>query len=382
MRIVADRELPLAETAFAEFGEISLVDGRRLDRNDLQGAEVLLVRSVTRVNRELLHGTPVRIVGTATAGTDHLDIAYLDERGIAYFNAAGCNARAVAEFVLACALLAGPMVTGQSTSLSIGIVGFGHVGKLVAAVFGALGFNCLVNDPPLAAQSNDLDFVSLDEVLGADIVTLHVPLSDAGSYRTRGLIGAAELRKMRDEVLLVNAARGGVIDEHALLEWASVRPRALALDCWIGEPLVDTRLMRCAALATPHIAGHTVEARLRATVMLARQLAAYLSVDPVWSPETDEPVDVAGLEDRSGEPSAALREVVLRCCDPRIATGWLRESLDCDEPERARLFDQRRRDAAVRREFSHYRIASSRLQSDTVSRLQALGFHTTMNGPA
>ncbi len=374
MRLFVDREIRGAAEVFARFGDVTLFSGRALSRVELKHADVLLVRSVSRVNAALLDGTPVRIVGTATAGTDHLDLSYLQERGIEVFDAAGCNARAVAEYVLACCLAAGVLQQRPATALSIGVIGYGNVGKQVAALFAALGMSCVINDPPLAAAGSTVAGATLEAALASDIVTVHVPLTDGGDHPTRGLLGAAELAAINDDALLINAARGGVVDERALLAWAQQRERAIALDCWVGEPSIAPELLRRVTLATPHIAGHTIEARERAASLLVDALAASVGdTEPAMRGEPEHTViDTTNADDRL----AGVRAAVLACCDPRVPTTHLRATLELDPAARAGAFDQLRRDAAGRREFTHYRIATAGLQSDTVACLRALGFQT------
>lgn len=374
MRLLVDREIRGAPDVFARFGDVTLFSGRTLKRTDLVPADVLLVRSVTRIDADLLDGTPVRIVGTATAGTDHLDLDYLSERGIEVFDAAGCNARAVAEYVLACALLASALQRRPAAELRIGVIGYGNVGKQVAALFTALGMPCVINDPPLAAAGSDISLETLEAALACDIVTLHVPLTDDGAHPTRGLIAAAELAAINDDALLINAARGGVVDEHALLTWMRQRERAIALDCWVNEPSVAPELLRRVTLASPHIAGHTIEARERAASLLVDALAACLG-DTVPATTGKRKSGVIDSVDSAGR-FATVRTAVLACCDPRVPTTRLRATLALDPGARAGAFDQLRRDAAGRREFTHYRIATAGLQSDTVACLRALGFQT------
>jgi erythronate-4-phosphate dehydrogenase len=379
VRIIADRHIPDAAIAFSDFGDVLLVDGRNLTRRQIGDAEVLLVRSVTQVDSSLLDGSKVGFVGTATSGTDHLDKAYLDERGIRYFDAAGCNARAVAEYVVACGFLCGKLATNHPGSLQAGIVGFGHVGKMVASLFDALGVRCVVNDPLLALHNTNDQFVSLDEVLASDIVTFHVPLTDADEFPTRGLIGRRQLDQLTPHALLINAARGGVIDEEALVDWCRTRvDGAIAIDCWESEPKVNLQLLRHALLATPHIAGHTIEARLRATTMLVSHLESIFDTASRWRAAA---VEIRAL---TLPPDAtmmkAIGDIVLACCDPRELTARMRETTELPGPKRAVEFDGFRRQAAVRREFSSFRVACDSAQPDTVACLGALGFETTDHG--
>lgn len=371
----------MAAAVFSDYGEVRLFSGRQLRRADLDSVDVLLVRSVTQVNHELLGGSSVRIVGTATAGTDHLDFDYLDTQSISHFSAAGCNAQAVAEYVLAVCCLAGRITPAPSTAPTIGIVGYGHVGRTVARLFTSIGYRCLINDPPLASISDEQQFVALDEVLRADIVSLHAPLVEHGEFPTRNLIAGNELARMRDDVVLINAARGGIINEADLAAWRGEHRGFLALDCWAGEPRIDTQLLSSVDIATPHIAGHTSDARLRATTMLSERLAALLKVK-AQLPELAGGLSEVTVPASHSEEFACISHCVLAACDPRIATARLVASGAAAITKRGEVFDALRREAVSRREFSHYRIASDQLQSDTIATLQGLGFQTTTDGLA
>lgn len=360
-----------------------LVDGRSLTRAQLGDAEILLVRSVTRVDSGLLDGSNIRLVGTATSGIDHLDINYLRGREIAYFDAAGCNARAVAEYVLACGFLHGRLAFDRPGAVQAGIIGYGHAGKIVCSMLTALGVRCVINDPPLAEATTDDGFVELEEALASDIVTLHVPYTETGNFPTRGLIGLTQLRRLRPGALLINAARGRVVDEGSLVAWLKQRAHtAVAIDCWAGEPAVDLALLRLAALATPHIAGHTSEARLRATTTLSHKLAANRGSEARWLPRREDPFELR-LERQGRRGSTdVLRDAVLHCCDPREATTRMRKMIGLPKARRGVYFDELRRHAATRREFGSYLIPSASLQPGTVRALRELGFNTTTDGMA
>ena len=380
MRIVADRDIPQIRSAFSDIGDVELVSGRTLTAKQLDDAEILLVRSVTRVDANLLEGTNVSYVGTATSGIDHLDTEYLRQRGISYFDAAGCNARAVAEYVLACSFLHGQLGHRDPSEIKVGIIGYGHVGTIVHSMLSALGLNCVINDPPLERDSPEDRFVEIDEALTSDIVTLHVPYSAEGDFPTAGLIGVAQLSRTHPNVLLINAARGGVIDEQALISWLDDRSEArVAIDCWTGEPAVDLRLLGRAAIATPHIAGHTIQARLRATTMLREQFSTEFGIAPKWRAPQVDLLELRLRTWKSHNSIDVLDDAVLSCCDPRIATADMRNATDFTVERWALEFDELRRKAAKRCEFSAYRVACNSLQSDTVSALTKLGFNTTMN---
>jgi erythronate-4-phosphate dehydrogenase len=381
VQIVADREIPQVTEAFAQYGQVKLVTGRDLTPDQLGDAEILLVRSVTKVNAALLDGSSIRLVGTATSGTDHLDESYLLDRNIERFDAAGCNARAVAEYILACLILHQRTLSRGFEQLQVGIVGFGHVGKMVYQLLSALGIRCVVNDPLLLSKEMESApaRVSLDEVLVSDVITLHVPYTEIGPFPTHELLGGAELARLKPDALLINAARGGVVDEAALMEWKTHNPSAtMAIDCWREEPAIDLRLLRLASFASPHIAGYTAEARLRATRMLVEKMAAKLDGDQTW------PTPVAkslGLHlQGDGHRLKIIGEAVLHCCNPTTSTNDLRRTIGLPALRRSAAFDELRRGAVGRREFSAYSIASESLQPDTVSDLCALGFNITNSG--
>lgn len=364
MKIVADDNIPGLEAWCGSLGEIELVAGRELRREQLTNADVLLVRSVTPVNEALLSGTAVRFVGTATAGTDHVDLAYLASRGIHFAAAPGCNAVAVAEYVLACCLLYANEILQPLAAMTAGIIGCGHAGGAVRRLLSELGIRCVINDPPRALRDPAFASAPLHDVMRADIVTLHVPLDDAGPYPTRGMIGAAEIAAMAPRALLINAARGGVLSESAWLSAAGLT-RRLALDCWQGEPRIDPVMRERCWIASPHIAGHTVDARLRATGMLARQLAAFLGAPPPTPPAAPPSIPLAW---REGEGYAAL---VLACCNPHACTQALRAPSSLAP---GTGFDQMRKRFGVRREFSAHVVTGIPPGHPQCSVVRALGF--------
>ena len=374
MRIAVDQEILAADAAFSCFGELDFFAGRQLTSAQLRDADALIVRSVTRVDAALLDGTAIKFVGTATAGCDHLDVQYLEQRAIEYFNAAGCNARAVAEYVVAVCLLHHALWL-SGAPVQVGIIGYGHVGTHVAEMLTALGLHCVLNDPPLACEKNDPQFVSLEEALASDVVTIHVPYTDDGPFPTKSLLGATEIEQLGPQTLVINAARGGVVDETQLYRWLERNPcAAAAIDCWQGEPLLDRHLMQRATIATPHIAGHARDARLRATALVAARIAALVGESHDWRAHDDDQIAIDLHEVDTGDHLAVLRAAVLQCCDPRIPDAAMRALSEQPDVARAQSFDQQRRDAAARREFPAHRVARTSLPPDTVQCLRKLGF--------
>ncbi len=369
VEILADREIVGVNEAFAGLGRLRLFDGRNLTPAELGQAEILLVRSVTRVGEGLLAGSRIRFVGTATAGTDHIDTAALTRLGIAFADAPGCNARAVAEHVVVCLYQYAAARGRRPQECRVGIVGHGHVGRTLAALLSRLGSAYLVNDPPLAALGLLADARPLHEILACDVVTLHVPLTATGPSPTRHLIDAAAIAALPVDSLLINAARGGVIDERALC--ARLREGlalTAAIDCWVGEPRIDGELLGLVKHATPHIAGHTLEARLTATRQLHAAVQTQLGQHQPYP--VPAPPRAGMLRTTAADLAALLSEV-----HPLTTHTARLQALGTQTSDaRGAEFDALRRRHGLRREFAAYDVASTLLAPDTVAELGALGF--------
>ena len=217
MRILADENIPVVDAFFADHGSIRRLPGRAIDRAALAEVDVLLVRSVTEVSRAALAGSPVRFVGTCTIGTDHLDLDYFAEAGIAWSSAPGCNARGVVDYVLGCLLAMAEVRGADLAERTYGVVGAGQVGGRLVEVLRGLGWKVLVCDPPRQAREPDGEFVSLERLLAeADVISLHTPLNRDGEHPTRHLLDEPRLAALRPGTWLVNASRGAVVDNQAL----------------------------------------------------------------------------------------------------------------------------------------------------------------------
>lgn len=278
MNILADENMP-GLAGFDAFGKVTTCAGRNLTAADLQDTEVLLVRSVTRVNAQLLKGTPVRFVGSATIGTDHIDLDWLAANGIGFAHAPGCNAQAVVEYVLQVMLLWCDRHRREPCAQSLGIVGLGNVGQRLAEHAHALGMQVIACDPPRQrAGDTQHTWHSLDDVLECDIISLHVPLIQAGADCSVHLLGAQQLAALRDDQLLINSCRGPVIDNQALLQRLRSGPLDCVLDVWESEPQVPAELLSQVWYGSPHIAGYSLEGKLRGSWMLLKALAAWQGV--------------------------------------------------------------------------------------------------------
>lgn len=280
MKIVADSKIPFLKGLLEPVAqEVLYVPGSDITNEVLRDAQVLLTRTRTRCDRHLLQGTAVKFIGTATIGTDHIDLDYCSHNGITVVNAPGCNAPAVAQWVHSTIL---QWLAAQPAPLdhplTLGIVGVGHVGSIVARWAHQLGYRVLLNDPPLEEQitNTNSELLTLISKLidlstlhsKCDIITFHTPLTHDGDYPTWHLCDEAFLNGLQRCRLIINAARGAVCDNEALLRWQG----DIALDCWEGEPNINRELLEKAFVATPHIAGYSLQGKQRGTSMIIEAL--------------------------------------------------------------------------------------------------------------
>ncbi|MDJ0779986.1 MAG: 4-phosphoerythronate dehydrogenase [Gammaproteobacteria bacterium] len=376
MIVVADQNIPCAADAFADFGEVRLLPGRDIRNEDLRECSCLVTRTVTRVDAALLEGTPVEFVGSATIGTDHVDRDYLAQRGITFSNAAGCNAEAAAEYVISGLYALSVELGFDPRSCRAGIVGCGNVGSRLAHKFDALGIEYCVNDPPLAKRDPDARaFVELDELVATcDLISLHVPLADTGAYPTRHLFDAALLRSLRPQCLLINAARGPVIDNTALLALLDERDDLrVFLDTWEGEPRVMPELLRRVQLATPHIAGYSVEGRLRGTQMVLDAACARFGIEPGWNMAQEIPAAKQLQLVAASDELAFWQRLFTAHFDIRRDHAALIASAELDDSQRGGLFESLRRVYPDRLEYPRWRISAAQAGARAQA-LAELGF--------
>lgn len=274
-KLVADKAIPFLPGVFEAHGwSVEYLAGNGITRRDLLDADALIVRTRTRCDEALLEGTPVRAVASATIGTDHLDLDYLARRGIAWANAAGCNAGSVAQYIESALLHLALKHRLTLRGKVLGIIGLGNVGSRVARLGAKLGMTVLANDPPLA-RGGHKGLAGLSELLArADFVTMHVPLERGGDFPTFHLAGADFLRQLKPESFLLNSSRGEVVDGIALK--AALRSGHLAgavLDVWEDEPALDVELLKLADYGTPHIAGYSSDGKANGTAAAVRFVA-------------------------------------------------------------------------------------------------------------
>ena len=278
MQVVIDKGIPFLEGVIEPYAQVLYLSPEEITPDTVRDADALIVRTRTRIDKELIEGSKVRFVATATIGYDHINQDYCNQAGVRWVSCPGCNAQAVCDYVEEAI---STMKSGKK-ALTVGIVGYGHVGKLVAQMANKKGYRLLLSDPPLGIGASLQEIAPL-----CDVLTFHTPLTHDGAYPTYHLGNADVLRLCKPDALIINAARGGIIDEQALLAHISTFPSkeekgGIAIDCWEGEPTINRALLQKVDLASFHIAGYSIEGKMRASEMCLEAFCKFFSL-PILS---------------------------------------------------------------------------------------------------
>ncbi|MCC7439210.1 MAG: 4-phosphoerythronate dehydrogenase [Armatimonadetes bacterium] len=372
MTIIADENIPFASAAFGQFGAVRLLPGRQISHGDLRDADALIVRSVTQVNSGLLGGTPVRFVGTATIGTEHLQHDWLRQQGLTVADAAGCNSRSVAEYLLAALLRLRRLGRLSIPGGTLGIIGMGRIGTLVADMAAILGLRVVPHDPPRAERER-FQSATLAQALGCDAVTLHVPLVSNGDHPTVHLLEASRLAMLQPGSTLINTARGAVVELPELVAGLHQGLFHAIVDVWEGEPEIPVALARDSTIITPHIAGYSLEGKLRGTQMMADALAKFVGTANNWTMEEHlppPPEPIVLLEPRAGMD--AVEQAVRKAFDICVDDAAIRAVMGAGATERRNQFDALRKGYRARREFTAFTVTGA--PATTAGLLASLGF--------
>ncbi len=354
LNIVAGENIPYLQEAFHDLGNLTILPGRSITAADLTNTNILVIRSITQVNEALLKNTPVEFVGSASAGTDHMDREYLKSRNIGFASASGSNANSVAEYVMTALLKLGKEKGMALEGKTIGIVGVGNIGTLVKQKAEVLGMVPVLHDPPLA-ESGNFDHRSLEETLGCDVVTLHTPLTTDGSYPTHHLLNEQTFQWVKPTCIFINAARGEVVDTEALRNAiADKRIGPTIIDVWEHEPAINWDLFQSITLGTPHIAGHSLDGKANGTFMIYAALCNHLKLSPTWNPEQSLPTPIVPsikLANQQQTDENELQEMIAKIYDIGADHRRMQDLLASPLDERPALFDKLRKHYPVRREF-------------------------------
>ncbi len=358
MNIYHDENMPFAKEFFGDLGNLQSFAGRTLTADTIENADVLLVRSITKVNEPLLQkNSSLSFVGTATIGVDHIDQVYLKERDVNFTSAPGCNAISVAEYVISSLVVMSERYLIDLFSLTVGIVGGGNTGSRLSEKLDALSIKYVMCDPILAKNGDDnREFVSLEEALACDVISLHVPLTRTGEHSTYHLLNKDNLSCLRDDQILINACRGEVIDNNVLLQLKlSGMKTKLILDVWEGEPNLLHPLIEHADIASAHIAGYSLEGKARGTEMLYKALCKQLDIPVTKALKDFLPVaTINSVEIKQSFNEVLLNQLVKIVYDVRRDDGIFRQQI------KSKGFDHIRKTYPARREFSAVRVSSEK----------------------
>jgi erythronate-4-phosphate dehydrogenase len=379
MKIVCAETVLLGHDALSNAGKTVVIPDREISRDNLLDADALVVRSKTKITEELLGGTPVKFVGTATAGIDHMDTAWLESNGVYWTAAPGCNANSVSEYLIASLLVLGRRHGCDLEGKTIGVIGCGHVGSRVAAKCEALGMRVLRNDPPLAAISADPDFYPLETVLSeSDIATLHVPLVKNGPWPTVRMADYRFFEQLRPGAVFINTSRGDVCDYDALLDARQGGAVShMVIDVWNPEPAFRIDVLEAADLASAHIAGHSFEGKINGTIACYQDLCNFFELPRTWDISASLPdpqVPVVEIDCVGHDDEHVLNEIIKPVYDIAVDDARIRGAAVSDEITRARNFDTLRKNYRIRREFSATEIQANRASPGLMQKIKGLGF--------
>jgi len=375
MKIVADANIPFVQECFSSVGDVEIMSGRDMTVSAMANADALLVRSITPVNEHLLGGSPVRFVGTATIGFDHIDLDYLDTNHIGFASAPGSNANSAAEYIIAALLDVGQRHGIRLEGKSIGVIGVGNVGGRVAQKCEALGMHVRRNDPPLQRRTGDPNYVPIEAVYDCDFITVHTPLTRDGIDKTYHLADGRFFASVKRGAIFLNASRGAVVDSESLAVAGRLGP--VVLDVWENEPNIDVELLSGVDLASPHIAGYSFDGKIAGLIMIYRALCEHFGLDPKheaadFLPEPEVPV--ADVRDVQGDDEAALAHAVRSVYSIQRDDAATRQIVDKPAEERGRFFDALRKNYPVRREFHNTTVVLDEPGGALVRKLLGLGF--------
>lgn len=372
VKIIIDDKIPFIRGAFEPYAEVVYLPGNAVGPSDVRDADAVVTRTRTICNEALLSGSAVKIVASATIGYDHIDTAWCESAGIEWTNAPGCNSGSVCQYICSVLVRLVQKYGLDPCGLTLGVVGVGNVGSKVAAAARALGMTVLLNDPPRARREGQEAFVSLDELQSrADIITLHVPLTDEGPDATRHLFDAERIAALGKDRILINSSRGPVVDNKALKAALGAGAlKAAVLDVWEGEPDIDLELLGLLDIATPHIAGYSADGKAGGTTASVRAVARRLGL-PLegWLPASiPAPAGPLGLSiDAEGKtPFQIISDAVLYTYDVLQDSARLKAT--------PASFERLRGDYPVRREPHAFTLSVPGADTLTLSSLSSLGF--------
>lgn len=370
MKVVIDNKIPFIRGVLEKYFDVEYVEGGKIGKKDILDADALIIRTRTKCTSELLDGTRIRFIATATIGYDHIDTLYCDAHRVTWTNAAGCNSSSVQQYIAAALFHLAQKLRFTLSEKTIGIVGVGNVGGKVEKLCKTLGMRVLLNDPPRARREGLAGFVPLDDIIEqADILTFHVPLNREGEDKTYHLIDEKFLSRLKRNQILINSSRGGILDTKALKPILKEKKlAACVLDVWEHEPDIDLELLDLVDIGTPHIAGYSADGKANGTSMSVQALSRFFGLGlDTWYPErvplpecTMIDIDCTNLNMQE-----ILHTIIQATYNILRDDQQLRNS--------PQTFEKQRGDYPLRREFPIYTVKLSKRNDAVLQRVKAIG---------
>jgi erythronate-4-phosphate dehydrogenase len=371
MKIIIDDKIPYIKGVFENKADVIYLPGAEISNRHLADADALIVRTRTRCTRELLEGTSVKYIATATIGFDHIDTSYCNQAGIAWSNAPGCNAESVNQYLASALTYYAAEKKISLKDKTIGIIGVGNVGSRVARTAGLLGMKVLLNDPPRARKEGPEEFVDLRNILAnADIISLHVPLNMDGLDKTWHMVNKCFLELWQKKELLINTCRGEVMETSEVAKGIKRGTLGNAIvDCWENEPDIDPVLLDLSMIGTPHIAGYSRDGKANGTSQCVQAVSRFfkLGIDNFYPDVIEAPFFPNIIIEGSGKS------------EEEILSAAIQSTYEISHDDRAlrenpQDFEKLRGDYPVRREFHAYKISPKNIDQSTMIKLNKLGF--------
>ncbi len=373
MKIISDNKIPFLKGVLEPFAEVEYLSPKEIVKEKLIDADVLIIRTRTHCNADLLEGTSVKLITTATIGYDHIDTEYCSSKNIKWVNAPGCNSTSVMQYISSVLLTIAAKKNLDLTKMTLGIIGVGNVGSKIEKSAKVLGMNVLLNDPPRARKEGSAGFIELNELLAqSDIVTLHVPLYKEGIDKTYHMGDETFFSNMKDGAIIINSSRGSVVKTEALKDViTSGKIYASVLDVWEYEPGIDLELLQMVDIATPHIAGYSSDGKANGTSVCVNAVNDFFNLgmeNNCYPAEIPEPLNASNLVIDCN--NLTEQEILFKAVIP---TYNVLED-DADLRKSPESFEKLRNDYKVRREFQAYNLTFHNVAPGIAEKLMQLGF--------
>lgn len=373
IKIVADNGILFLKGVLEDYADILYLPSSEVTSENIKDADAIIVRTRTKCDKNLLENTKVKFIATGTIGYDHIDVDYCKRKNIKWINAPGCNANSVLQYMASALLLLAERMNINLLDKTLGIIGVGNIGQRVERFAKILGLKVLLNDPPRERREGQSNFVDLKSLLKqSDIITLHVPLNMEGIDKTYHMVNESFFANFNYPKIFINTSRGEVVESSTLKDaFRKNLVSAFVLDVWENEPNIDLELLQYAALATPHIAGYSVEGKANGTAVCVNELNKFfnLGLEANWYPR------LLPKPDKSNEISVdckgkSLQDIFFEC---------IMQTYNIEEDDKnLRLspfeFEQQRINYPIRREFDFYNVRLINADSQVRDKIKEIGF--------